>query len=120
MRSIRGTKRSVLVLTLLQVAAATPPRAPSPGHEALFSYEDYPREALRNHWEGDVKLDLTVSAEGRVAACAVVQSSGHKPLDDGTCAIMLKRARFKPAEDAEGRPVEGHFLTPTIHWRIAG
>ena len=79
---------------------------------------DYPPEALRHHWEGDVIADLTISAEGRVTGCKIAQTSGHQVLDDATCEIVMKRARFKPALDANGKPTEDHFRTPPFRWRI--
>jgi protein TonB len=79
---------------------------------------DYPPEAMKNGSEGDVVADLTISPEGRVSACKVIQSSGHQVLNDATCDLLIKRARFKPATDANGRPAEDHIRTPPIAWRI--
>jgi hypothetical protein len=39
-------------------------------------------------------------------------------LDDATCDLMIKRAFFKPAKDSNGKPVEDHFRTPPIRWRL--
>jgi TonB family protein len=85
----------------------------------LFSAADYPVEALKNGWEGEVVADLTVSPEGRVTACAIVKSSGHDVLDQATCDIVRKRAVFKPAIDANGKPIEDHVRTPPIKWALS-
>jgi protein TonB len=103
------------MLWLILASAAAPPPPPA---KPLLSYEDYPAEALRNHWEGKVIADLTISPEGKVSACKIVKSSGHQILDDATCNIMIKRARFAPARDSNGNPVEDHFRTPPVNWEI--
>jgi protein TonB len=84
----------------------------------LFSYEDYPKEALKHHWEGTAVADLSISREGVVRACRIVQSSGYEVLDSKTCEIMTRRARFIPARDSDGNPVEDVIQTPPISWRI--
>jgi periplasmic protein TonB len=66
---------------------------------------DYPESAYRRHASGTVFLRLTVGADGRVSQCAVDESSGHADLDAATCALILKRYRYRPARDAQGRPV---------------
>jgi protein TonB len=84
----------------------------------IFSYTDYPPEAVFNHWEGTVVADLTISAKGKPTACRIVKSSGHEVLDSATCDLILKRARFKPAEDEHGAPRESTYRTPPINWKL--
>src|SRR5437899_9595334 len=107
-----------MILLLLAQVATLPPVLPPPARVALFSYSDYPKEALKKGWQGDVQWDVTVGTNGRVTACKIIQSSGHQILDDATCRIVTERARFNPAQDATGNPVEAHFQSH-ISWRIA-
>ena len=65
--------------------------------------------------QGRVFFELVVSPQGRVTACRVERSSGSAALDDKTCQIMLRRARFSPARDAQGAPVEDR-ATASIGW----
>jgi protein TonB len=115
----------MLLLVLAQAAASSlleipvPPTRARPTFGALLSAADYPREAARRGWEGNVVADLTISPEGRVSACKIVTSSGHGMLDDATCRIMLKRAKFRPASDKQGRPVADTLRTPAIEWRVS-
>jgi protein TonB len=102
-----------LPLILLALASVSGPLAA----RSLQTVTDYPPEALRNGWQGDVVADLTVSPAGRVSACQIVESSGHKVLDDATCDL-LKRAVFTPATDSNGKPIEDHVRTPPIKWRL--
>jgi TonB family protein len=95
---------------------APPPDGSGSPPKPLFSRDDYPTEARANRWQGKVVADLTISAEGRVTACTIVQSSGHAVLDQKTCDILRSRATFKPARGANGRPVEDHIRTPPIAW----
>jgi periplasmic protein TonB len=79
---------------------------------------DYPREALKQGWQGDVGADLVVNTKGRVSTCTIYQSSGHSVLDQATCELFRKRARFRPATDANGSPIEGRVHADLIKWRI--
>ena len=81
--------------------------------------DDYPREAVRAHQSGNVHIRFTVGTNGRVSDCTVTRSSGSASLDEATCRLILRRFRYEPARDAQGRPhadtVEG------VHeWRVGG
>lgn len=84
---------------------------------SLFSTDDYPREAIRNGEEGTVAVTLTVDAEGKVADCVVDVSSGSPSLDVATCRILWTRAKFTPARDAKGQPVQDTFHQ-RIRWEL--
>jgi periplasmic protein TonB len=115
----------MVLLLILQAATATipPPVVPPPGAKNLvtiLSADDYPAEAVRNRWQGDVVVDLRISREGRPRWCRIVQSSGYPVLDQKTCEILLHRARFVPARDSRGQPAEDVYRTPAIKWRLEG
>lgn len=96
------------------VEVAKDPRA---NLASLFSTDDYPREAIRNGEEGIVAVTLTVGPDGKVADCAVDQSSGSPSLDVQTCRILWSRAQFTPARDAQGKPVQDTY-TQRIRWEL--
>ena len=85
--------------------------------QPLFSRDDYPAEALRKRQEGTVEVDILVTKEGRVGACQVVVSSGSPSLDQGTCDLIMRRARYTPATDDQGDPIEGKDHTK-VRWKI--
>jgi protein TonB len=85
---------------------------------ALFSADDYPVEAQQNGEEGTVQARLDVDSKGRVAGCLIVRTSGHKSLDQVTCDVLRKRARFVPARDASGHAVTDSVVTPLVVWRL--
>lgn len=70
---------------------------------------DYPREAWKAGSEGLVEYRLTVDAEGSPTSCHITQSSGHAALDEVTCAVVMERAKFDPARDEDGNPIEGVY-----------
>jgi TonB family protein len=112
----------LLILQLAAAASAPSPSAPSgQGFENLrtiFSVDDYPPQAMQNGWQGDVVPELRVDATGHPTSCRVVQSSGYPILDTKTCEILLTRARFLPAKDGNGNPVEDTVRFPPVTWRI--
>jgi TonB family protein len=111
-----------------QSSAASSSRSRSGAHSnasagdvrTVFSDDDYPAEALRDGDQGTVQAKLLIDADGRVTACAIIRSSGHQSLDDTTCRILQRRARFLPARDRNGRPIASTFVTPPVTWVIPG
>jgi protein TonB len=111
----------MLVALLAQAALAQNPLAVTHPKALPFSVlyaNDYPFEARRHGWEGTVIADLTISARGAVDKCDIVKSSGYKLLDDTTCSILVKRARFHPAHDKDGKAVADMVRSPGIHWEV--
>lgn len=107
---------ALLVASPCAVAAQTPARAPAV-LATLFSDEDYPLEAVRNHEQGTVQFRLTVGIDGTPTECAIDATSGSALLDDTTCRLLLERARFEPARDEKGKPVPDD-VTGRIVWRL--
>lgn len=79
--------------------------------------DDYPSKALRAEEQGLVAFRLDVDALGFVTGCTVLISSGSEVLDETTCRLLPRRARFNPALDAEGKPVPGNWQSG-ITWAI--
>lgn len=95
--------------------ARPPVPAGNPGK--WVTMEDYPFSALRSEAEGVTRFTLKIDAEGAPAECNVTNSSGHDDLDSTTCALMEERARFKPALDAQGKPVAATWSS-SVRWMI--
>jgi TonB family protein len=112
------------LVALACAAASVPAAAQLPGQPqnnrnlaTLFSDGDYPAEALRNGEQGIVSFELAVGVDGQVTGCTITNSSGSSLLDSTTCSILVRRARFKPATDASGKPLPDTF-TGKIVWRL--
>ncbi|NKN31663.1 energy transducer TonB [Marichromatium bheemlicum] len=72
----------------------------------------YPRLARRRGLEGQVLIRVAVGADGRVGATTVIESSGHRLLDDAALRAVA-RWRFAPAWQA-GRAVAAQLTVPVI------
>jgi protein TonB len=83
----------------------------------LMSAEDYPPSSLRNNEEGTVGFTLAVGTDGKVSGCTITQSSGHPLLDDTACKLLQRRARFTPAQNAEGAAMPGSY-NGRFTWKV--
>jgi protein TonB len=80
--------------------------------------DDYPSDAQRNNEEGVTRFTYDITADGRMANCHVTGTSGSSSLDTATCTLATRRARWKPAQDASGNPIETKGLSRSIRWQI--
>jgi TonB family protein len=68
--------------------------------------------------EGRVQYMVSVGIDGRVSNCSIVSPSGSALLDEATCNVVSRRARFDPATDQNSNPIEGSY-TGSVNWQIA-
>lgn len=78
-----------------------------------FKANDYPEDALRQGLQGTVGVLAFVGIDGRVTGCKVIESSGSPSLDSQTCAVLERRARYKPATDANGAKLPAPIYSRT-------
>ena len=83
----------------------------------LFSTDDYPIKAIQNEEQGTVAFKLTIDRRGRINRCDIIGSSGSEALDEATCKILERRARFVPAKDSAGNAVPDEFSS-RIRWEL--
>jgi len=89
-----------------------PPTAPDHAPISIASTHTvppYPPIARRLGAEGKVTLNLTVTAEGRVAQADIVTSSGSGELDQAAQQWIVAHWKYKPAL-ANGVPAVSHTL----------
>ena len=91
--------------------------SPKGNRRAWFSTDDYPGAAQRAGDQGTTVVKLDISADGRVANCAVTGSSGSAALDDTTCKLFLRRGRYNPAKDQAGNPI-ATTLNDRVRWEL--
>jgi TonB family protein len=84
----------------------------------LFDGNDYPRKAIWNEEMGRAKAVLYIDATGTPTNCSLTRSTGSKSLDETTCALLMKRARFHPAIDKDGQPMPTLDATNVV-WLIS-
>ena len=82
-----------------------------------FTLNDYPARALREERQGTVKFSLKVGRDGRPTRCDITSSSGHDVLDQYTCNLLMRRARFCPATDRKSHPIDGEW-SGGVTWAI--
>lgn len=101
-------------MLLLALAIAAEPLPPRQLNDHMWTPDDYPRDALQKGESGRVSFVLDVNSEGRVTACTITASSGSSSLDEATCRLARRRARFEPARD-EQRPADQWQLEQPNH-----
>lgn len=89
-----------------QQPAAAAAQEPRPRNEASWVSGDDLQDV---NFAGSIVIDLLVNTEGRVATCTVSQASGNASLDSRICRLLQSRARFDPARDASGNPVQAYY-----------
>lgn len=118
-----------MLLTTIMLMLAAPEKAvPSskglerPGKLATNPYlwvtmEDYPPQAKRQRRQGTVAFLVHYGTDGIPTDCDIRSSSGHADLDDRTCELLRKRARFIPGRDDKGEALGGTYSN-RVHWRV--
>jgi len=85
--------------------------------ESWITAGDYPLSALREGRQGKTGVRLSIAATGRLDSCEVIGPSGHADLDAATCPTLIRRARFQPATDAQGKLIAAVY-TVRIGWAL--
>lgn len=104
------------VLILLSAAIVAPALASTP--PAVRSepmYFAYPADAFAQKLEGRVGVELQISASGAVEGCTVVDGIAAS-LDAASCSYW-RRASFRAAYDAQGKPVAA-TVRKFSDWRL--
>lgn len=78
---------------------------------------DYRTSWITRGYSGVASFSLRVDSSGRVSSCTITRSTGHAALDDATCRLLERRARFDPARDTSGKAVAGSFSS-SVNWKI--
>ena len=71
--------------------------------------DDYPASALSRGAQGNVVFRLIVDEHGVPSRCHIQQSSRPPEFDAAVCNAMMRRARYLPALDKDGKPVSSYY-----------
>lgn len=108
-----GSGTKPLAVKLFDPVAPRPRNDPS----TWITTADYPSGPLRREQEGTARFRLEIAASGKVENCTITRSSGVEQLDQATCRLASRRARFDPARDAADKPVTGSY-DGSVRWVI--
>lgn len=96
----------------LQARIARPVWAVNP---TQWLYEaDYPRDMRARGEESQVAVRLLVDAAGKVTKCTSLSHFKEAEFNEITCNAITKRAKFEPAELADGTKVPSYYARRVI------
>ena len=78
---------------------------------------DYKSSWARRDLTGVARFKLDISKTGTITGCRLTGSTGHAELDDATCGLLQKRAKFEPARGNQGEPVAGSYVG-AVRWEL--
>ena len=87
----------------------------SPGRWVVST--DYPLDMLRSGQSAIVEFRLSIGPDGKPTACHIQSTTRPKEFDDAVCKSVMRRARFDPALDADGKPLAS-FYRNTVRFQI--
>lgn len=117
-----------VILKPLPKLPVEPPAPPAPAFDPVAATprnsasnwvtdNDYKSRWIREGLMGTASFRLEIAANGRVSDCRITKSTGHAVLDEATCSLITKRARFNAAKDANGAKTTGSY-TSAIRWQL--
>ncbi|MCT2559898.1 energy transducer TonB [Tsuneonella sp. YG55] len=88
-------------------------QAPEPANYPgdWLNASDYPKDLLQVGAQGLVWIRLNVDENGNPTACEVQQKTDPPGFADVVCQQVMKKARFRPALNAEGKPMKSYWRT---------
>jgi len=78
-----------------------------------ITYADVPKDAAplgKSGWYG-----LIVNSNGVPTSCEIIGPGAGAPLDAKGCQLLMARARFLPAHDPQGKPIESRYAH-LVNW----
>jgi protein TonB len=113
MLAFNATAYDVAIIPADKKTARAP--VPKSNPASWITAADYPAAARKENRGGTVVFKLEIDRKGMVTACDILQSSGHRDLDNATCAAMAVRGEFEPARDYKGKRALGAY-SGSIMW----
>lgn len=94
-----------------RIKTATRMPVPKGNPGSWIGVSDYPKDLLRKGAQGLVNFRLSVDKNGRATDCHIQSSTRPEGFDKAVCEAISKKARFKPALDAEGNPFAAYWIS---------
>lgn len=107
--------RSMLLVGLLLAVPASAQQRIDPA--SWFSAADLPPSIQASVGKGGkMVMAIDVGADGRPVQCGIAVSSGLSDLDDLSCKLAMRRARWTPKQDAAGQASAAAYRV-SVDWR---
>ena len=90
---------------------------PSVPSHSWFKPEEYPEKMLQRGYQGKINFRVMIDEKGAIESCHIQESTRPKEFDDLVCRSVMRRARFEPALDAQGKPLRSYWRQ-TVNYRI--
>jgi len=99
--------------------SAYQPKSPAPANDIArwATTNDYPSIALKREEQGVSRFRVVVGTDGKVKSCEITTSSGSPQLDDATCKLVTRRAKFEPATNDAGERIMGTYSN-AVRWQL--
>ncbi|MFT7559902.1 MAG: protein TonB [Flavobacteriales bacterium] len=82
--------------------------------------KNFPEEALRKEIFGSLRLSVRIKANGTIAAIELLESSGHKILDDAAIRIVRLSSPFRPFPPEIRKKTDIFEIIRTWEFEITG
>jgi len=88
------------------------PWAPHP--QQWFTAKDYPRDLRSQNKVSLIKVRLLVDATGNPTKCTSLSNFDEPKFNQIVCAVFMQRAKFEPAELADGTKVPSYYINRVV------
>jgi hypothetical protein len=78
---------------------------------------EYPMDMLLEGQPAVVEFRLDVDENGNATGCYIQETTRKKEFDKAVCRGLMKRAKFQPALDADGKPLKSYYQN-TVSFRV--
>lgn len=95
------------------------PKSPAPANDisGWATTNDYPSISLKREEQGVSRFRVVVGTNGKVKSCEITGSSGSPQLDNATCRLVTRRAKFEPATNDAGERIVGTYSN-AVRWQL--
>ena len=100
-----------------QYAGLRAPPQPLSSPATWLDSADYPQGSLWKGNNGIVQFRLNIGQDGSVEGCHILYRTNPDEFADLSCKLILKRAKFQPAVDADGKPARS-FYVQKVRWMV--
>ena len=92
----------------------TRPAMPTASPRSWVTDNDYPHVAIQGGENGLVHFRLMIDETGNPAKCVIQSKTKPDDFAPVVCKAIMKRARFQPAIDAQGKPIVSYFTSVVL------